>query len=401
MLKKMVWIYYTSFMMDRFSEPLAARLGKRLQEGENLKRGTVLPSLYTAQVARSIHSVVESEIGTKKVSVTDATDTPTKDTDSGIVRKNVEMRERLKSLKFSEVTLSAEESPEQILAELGELYTANEIPDQVLAHLAEGELSEFTHLMVEGRGGMVNRWHPTEKEMPRYIADNPQFRSVRDQMTLDLQGKSGIPGRYRVFTLRNPQGQITAWLSCRIAPADPAQYDDYTKYLKQELIHKLEFDVQGDRAKWEARFERQFPHVMELDTINVRQGYGAAADLILARTMGQIEREEAPKNARPKMTYFYRFGELEVIDPVNAEFPLGANRSTAAFISRIGCNEMASRKDEDSLAVREVPGFAQPIVFKIKKRYSSGLWNEMVRGSLEHSLAKMGFSEEEAFGSEA
>lgn len=382
MLKSVVWIYYASFMIEHIPQGLALRLGKIAEGNDRLKLTDLQGAVVTSR--RSIGTLLVAREDNSSLQASEAK-----------ALRQKEICEKLRSLKFSEIIISPEVPAEVALKEVGELYEENEIPDDVFFALYRQMPDLYTRLMVQGRGGMVNHWQPNEDELARYKESNPNYRSTRDQMYEDLLGRSGIPGSYRLFGLHTDKGELAAWLTCRVAPQSTAFQPAYAEYLHTELIEKLEVDVRADKDAWNRRFAKRFPFVMELDTINVREGYSAASDLILARTMGLLEKE-LPEAQMPQMIYFYRFGELNVIEPHLSEFPIGQNSSTAAFISRLGFTEIGTRKDD--IVVRQVHNVKPLIVAEFKKRYSSGLWKESVRSCLSHSLTSLGLTEEEIFG---
>lgn len=302
--------------------------------------------------------------------------------------------ERLRQLRFEEIVITPERPVEKCLEEPLKIYDENTIPDETFVHLSEGNFRMFYEMILQKRGGMMNRANPRPEELVRYLQHDPNFHSVKEQMTLDLQGKSGTPGKYRLFSFRDPSGKMIAWLSCRLP--DGKTDEAYNAYLEEQLVDKLRFESSNDREKWPVRFRKCFPNVMEWDTINTRPGYKGLADLMLARTMGQIERD-TPRERVPQMIYFYRFGDLEPIEPPAAvDYPFGHNEKTAKLVNRMGFTEMASRKDE--IVVRKIDGVEMPIVCSMKRRYSSGLWNEMVKKSLEMSLSNLGLKQKEIFG---
>lgn len=266
-----------------------------------------------------------------------------------------EHTEKLKTLKPRLLEISPDaplESPD--LLQLETLYNANIVPDETIEAFLKGHMLQF-RMGLEKRGGMLNRFQPTEREMKNY---HPGYTSVRDQLVLDMLGRSNKPGVYQIMGLFDNDQKLRAYLSFRTPPQESegeAKQEEYARYLSG-ILNSPQMHYRHD---WNfQRFERGMGNMWEFDTINVDAAWNGAAPIV-ARAAFQHMKNTYGKLPGAAFCYYFRGlryeGNAESMQ-TNGWNVMGENSRSRRFLSYIGFDEMAVRSDgPNEHIVRELP----------------------------------------------
>jgi hypothetical protein len=283
--------------------------------------------------------------------------------------------EKMMNLRFEEFEISPDASPEA-LDSLGALYTKNLIPNAAFEALPLRDLTTFKKYIQ--RGGMLNRWNPTEREREVY---GKEYVSVRDQMHLDLTGKSGKPGTYRVFAYRDPKtNDIRGWLSARFPAIDDRTRAEFSQFLEASL-----FDTKRGmhiESPWDNRIRKRFPDVLEIDTVNTERGWEGLGPILMSKLAMAIK-SDIPDEHIPKMLYLYRFAGLDLLGDEDSPLQVGQNDASSRFVQNLNFTDVGYRRDPNEVVVREVQNQPSPIVVHPRWAYSSVLWQDFDQGVQE------------------
>lgn len=266
-----------------------------------------------------------------------------------------EHTEKLKNLKPRLLEISPDaplESPD--LRQLETLYTANLVPDQTIEAFLNGHMLQFK-MGLERRGGMLNRFQPTEREMKEYAAG---YTSVRDQLALDMLGLSGKPGKYQVMGMFDDEQKLRAYLSFRTPPQQSEgqeKLEEYERYLRAILL----MEQMHYRHDWNMpRFERGLGNMWEFDTINVDAEWNGAAPIVVRAALQHMKNEFGKLPGAAYCYYFrgLRFeGNAESMQTHGWDI-VGENSRSRRFLGHIGFDEMAVRSNGlNDRIIRELP----------------------------------------------
>lgn len=270
--------------------------------------------------------------------------------------------ERLSTLRphFLEINSDHPENSPDLIA-LEKLYTDNLVPDAAFLRLLEGDHVSFSRAME--RGGMLNRFSPSDTEMSAYPSG---YESVKNQIITDLLGTSERPGVYKILGLSDAEGILRASLSYRHpVPHNHPDYHHemarYIAYLDKTLCNDpsdtLTPPLMSYSAQWDVkRMKQEFSSMWEIDTFNVEKGWGGAGYLLVRQALEDIK---ASLGELPKAVFCYRYDGIRIQENSEAggQWELvGPNRGSRNFLEDLGFNRMAERTSQDEIMVREIAG---------------------------------------------
>lgn len=283
--------------------------------------------------------------------------------------------ERIKQLRFDELTIGREEAPATArdFLQYRELYDKNVLSPEAFFYLAQGEMDEFKNLV--RRGGMGNLFQPEGEVLQRYRElYGADYESVHDQTFRDLQGRWDPPGWYRAFGLRERvEGPLRAAITLRMPPLCPDRMKDYVGYLRERHRH---LDIQKPWTR--SDLSKMYPRMGELDTINADpdlQWRGAGRWLML-QLLRRLEEEWSQKESLAMI--YYRGGGFEVVEPRVCEFKgFSPNDSSYKLFYGCGFSDYASRCEKEDVDVMEAPN--QGIV-QYRRRWEYGILPNISEG---------------------
>lgn len=291
-----------------------------------------------------------------------------------------ESSERIRRLTCRELTvdpLSPETSPD--FPEIARLYDQNLISTDAIQRLRHDDQSALKEEMQ--RGGMLNRFHPTPAEREVYLAADPGFQSVREQMLTDMLGLGERPGSYHVLGLEDPQapGKLRAWMSFRLPPPpdNAAESARHVAYLEERLIAPTLLDeptmTYDPEMRWNfEKLRRDIVTMGEIDTANVDPAYSGALYRLMCEMPRFIESRGLPM---PGHMFYYRADSLLLnFRSANLELErLGVqNNRTFSAAKNLGFYEMATFVDPKDIVARQLP---DGIVFLANTKWRYGMTN--------------------------
>lgn len=301
-----------------------------------------------------------------------------------------ERSELIRSLQCKELVLDPEDpehSPDFL--EMRRIYESNLISIDAIQRLSQDDQSSLFAEM--RRGGMLNNFHPTPAERDEYDRvygnEGRVYESVQEQMIADMLGTSGRPGSYHVLGLHDPRdaSKLHAWLSFRLPPpeADGDASAAYVRYLHDRLLNERKLDERQMvyDPMWDfSRFQRDFPTMGEIDTVNVEKGYGGAVFRLMHEMGTFIESRGLPK---PGHMFYYRADSL-ILNLVNQtqapqERLSVQNDATFRAAKAMGFYEMATHLDPVEIIARELPNkegvSGDPVIFTAHSQWRFGQVN--------------------------
>ncbi|MDD5041873.1 MAG: hypothetical protein PHX87_05630 [Candidatus Peribacteraceae bacterium] len=299
--------------------------------------------------------------------------------DPGSVRNVLAARERLNGTRIVPMEFPADATAEHpLLMEGIALYDENLVPDEAFRAMVEGEEARFRELIQ--RGGMLNRSRPNAAERPYY--PQHKYESVHDQMHRDLTGQSQRPGRYRMMGLRSEKDALVAWMTYRLPPYVGSSAEDMAGYAS--YMHRIWKPV---KLRGISRDQLPpFETLMEIDTINVRDGWQGGGTKLLAETLEHLRKTEG--NDCPQNIYFYRFSRLSLRQPLieasARQFSGGENTSSSQLFTSCGFDHIGHRQCENEIVAREVANTGTQNVVVLNPMWEYG----MAQFQTAHELAE-------------
>ncbi len=239
------------------------------------------------------------------------------------------------------------------------LYRANEMSDSIFANLAEGAWGDADEEAL--RGGYIDRWEPTAKELavirkhcPGYVPSGEEFRGF-------LSGEHGRQAVFRAFGVFSADGQnLRAVSAAFIPPREPAQIEAYARQIQTQFLGQsasCQFSPMSQKFTYDDRLRSRAGTTAEwyiIGTDATRESAGAAT-VAFHRMLLQLHSEQVPITD----WFLHHYDSLRLLEPERDDTPPAPhspNGSSHRFCYRRGFGDCGTTVMANGVAAREIAG---------------------------------------------